>query len=132
MGDNILIKRLGQEFEWVTRVFNPFRVMGVFLCPLKTLENLRFSSVFRGYRKRPVKFDGLKSLLTFLYLWHRINTNWHQIFWNISKHLSQNQLGLWYEISGRAFEILGRSKDWNVRSSEQVPKKLVYIFVCSN
>ena len=132
MGDNILIKRLGQEFEWVTRVFNPFRVIGVFLCPLKTLENLRFSSVFRGYRKRPVKFDGLKSLLTFLYLWHRINTNWHQIFWNISKHLSQNQLGLWYEISGRAFEILGRSKDWNVRSSEQVPKKLVYIFVCSN
>ena len=132
MGDNILIKRLGQEFEWVTRVFNPFRVIGVFLCPLKTLENLRFSSVFRGYRKRPVKFDGLKSLLTFLYLWHRINTNWHQIFWNISKHLSQNQLGLWYEISGRAFEILGRSKDWNVRLSEQVPKKLVYIFVCSN
>ena len=132
MGDNILIKRLGQEFEWVTRVFNPFRVIGVFLCPLKTLENLRFSSVFRGYRKRPVKFDGLKSLLTFLYLWHRVNTNWHQIFWNISKHLSQNQLGLWYEISGRAFEILGRSKDWNVRSSEQVPKKLVYIFVCSN
>ena len=132
MGDNILIKRLGQEFEWVTRVFNPFRVIGVFLCPLKTLENLRFSSVFRGYRKRPVKFDGLKSLLTFLYLWHRINTNWHQIFRNISKHLSQNQLGLWYEISGRAFEILGRSKDWNVRSSEQVPKKLVYIFVCSN
>ena len=132
MGDNILIKRLGQEFEWVTRVFNPFRVIGVFLCPLKTLENLRFSSDFRGYRKRPVKFDGLKSLLTFLYLWHRINTNWHQIFWNISKHLSQNQLGLWYEISGRAFEILGRSKDWNVRSSEQVPKKLVYIFVCSN
>ena len=132
MGDNILIKRLGQEFEWVTRVFNPFRVIGVFLCPLKTLENLRFSSVFRGYRKRPVKFDGLKSLLTFLSLWHRINTNWHQIFWNISKHLSQNQLGLWYEISGWAFEILGRSKDWNVRSSEQVPKKLVYIFVCSN
>ena len=132
MGDNILIKRLGQEFEWVTRVFNPFRVIGVFLCLLKTLENLRFSSVFRGYRKRPVKFDGLKSLLTFLYLWHRVNTNWHQIFWNISKHLSQNQLGLWYEISGRAFEILGRSKDWNVRSSEQVPKKLVYIFVCSN
>ena len=34
--------------------FNPFHATNLFLYPLKTSENLRFSDVFRGYRKRPV------------------------------------------------------------------------------
>ena len=35
-------------------VVNPFHTTGLFRCPLKTSENLWFSDVFKGYRKRPV------------------------------------------------------------------------------
>ena len=35
--------------------FNPFHVIGFFLHPMKILESLWFSDVFRGYRKRPLK-----------------------------------------------------------------------------
>ena len=38
---------------------NTFHATGVFLYSLKTLENLWFSDVFRGYRKRPVTSNGL-------------------------------------------------------------------------
>ena len=38
---------------------NPFHATGLFLFPLKTLENLWFSDVFRGYRKRTVAWNGL-------------------------------------------------------------------------
>ena len=38
--------------------FNPFYTTGIFLYPLKTLENERFSDVFRGYRKKPVAWNG--------------------------------------------------------------------------
>ena len=34
--------------------FNPFHVIGLFLYPLKTSENQKFSDVFRGYTNRPV------------------------------------------------------------------------------
>ena len=37
-----------------THLLKPFHATGLFLCPLKTSENLWFSDVFRGYRKRPV------------------------------------------------------------------------------
>ena len=40
-------------------MFNLFHSTGMFLCPLKTWENLRFSDVFRGYRKIPMT-TGLK------------------------------------------------------------------------
>ena len=33
---------------------NPFHATGLFLYTMKTLENLWFSDVFRGYRKRQV------------------------------------------------------------------------------
>ena len=39
--------------------FNPFHANGLFLYPLKKSENLWFSNVFRGYRKRPVAWNGL-------------------------------------------------------------------------
>ena len=32
----------------------PYHVTGLFLYPLKTSQNLGFSDVFRGYKKRPV------------------------------------------------------------------------------
>ena len=35
---------------WETNL-NPFHVIGLFLYPLETAENQRFSDVFRGYRK---------------------------------------------------------------------------------
>ena len=38
---------------------NPFHSASHFLYPLKTSENLWFSNVFRGYRKRPVAWFGL-------------------------------------------------------------------------
>ena len=42
---------------------NPFHGTGLFLCPLKTSENQRFSDVFKGYRKRPVVWNRLKKFL---------------------------------------------------------------------
>ena len=41
--------------------FNPFDVTGLFLYPQKASGNQRFSNVFRGYRKRPVAWNGLIS-----------------------------------------------------------------------
>ena len=48
-------------FFW--KLFNPFHATGLFLYPLKTSKNLRFSDVFRGYRKRPMAWNGLNSLM---------------------------------------------------------------------
>ena len=39
---------------------NLFHATGLFLYPLKTSENQRFLDIFRGYRKRPVTWNGLK------------------------------------------------------------------------
>ena len=41
-----------------------FYATGLFLYPLKTSENQRFSNVFRSYRKRPVACNGLKYIET--------------------------------------------------------------------
>ena len=38
---------------------NPFHATGLFLDPVKTLENLSVSDVFRRCRKRPVVLNGL-------------------------------------------------------------------------
>ena len=40
----------------------PFYATGLFLYPLKTSKNLWLSDVFRGYRKRPVAWNGLVEL----------------------------------------------------------------------
>ena len=44
--------------------FNPFHTTGLFLYRLKTLENLKFSDVFGGYRNRAVAWNGLKVVWT--------------------------------------------------------------------
>ena len=44
---------------------NPYHAFGLFLCLLKTSENLWFSDAFRGYRKRPVEWNGLMYQLFF-------------------------------------------------------------------
>ena len=47
------------------RLLNPFHVTGLFLYSLKTSEYLRFSDVFKGYRKRQVAWNGLIQILQF-------------------------------------------------------------------
>ena len=42
-------------------LLNPFDATGFFRYPLKTSENIWFSDVFRGYRKRPVAWNRLRS-----------------------------------------------------------------------
>ena len=42
---------------------NPFHATRLFRYPLKTSENQRFPDVFRGYRKRPVAWNGLIVIL---------------------------------------------------------------------
>ena len=51
----------------------PFYTTGLFLYPLKAWESLRFSDVFRGYRKRPVAWNGLARNWTNLCLHEGIN-----------------------------------------------------------
>ena len=43
----------------VQQYVNPFPALSLFLYPLKTSENLWFSGVFRGYKKKPVALNGL-------------------------------------------------------------------------
>ena len=43
-------------------LFNSFEATGLFLYSLKISENQRFSDVFRGYRKRPVAWNGQTDL----------------------------------------------------------------------
>ena len=45
--------------RYITIRVNPFHDTGVFLYPMKTSENQRFSDVFRGYRKRLVAWNRL-------------------------------------------------------------------------
>ena len=42
--------------------FKPFHATGLFLYTLKISENLWIPDVFRGYRKRPVAWNGLKQV----------------------------------------------------------------------
>ena len=41
--------------------FNPIHVTDLFLYPLTTSENIWFSDIFRGHRKRSVAWNGLSS-----------------------------------------------------------------------
>ena len=43
---------------------NPFYITRIFIYPLKTSENQRFSDVFRRYRNRPAVSNGLKRVNT--------------------------------------------------------------------
>ena len=44
---------------------NQFHAAGLFLYPLKTPENLWFSDIFRGYKKRLVAWNGWRLVLFF-------------------------------------------------------------------
>ena len=69
--NKILVKYVSENFYTIkllndpnllnkkSNLVNPFYVTNLFQHPLKTLENLWFSDVFRGYWKRSVVWDGL-------------------------------------------------------------------------
>ena len=50
----------------VIQPINPFHVTSLFIGPLKISEIVRFSYIFRGFRKRPVTRKGLISVETLL------------------------------------------------------------------
>ena len=45
----------------LNRFASTIHATGLFLYPLKSSENVYFSDVFRGYRKRPVVGNGLRT-----------------------------------------------------------------------
>ena len=45
--------------KWEAKTISTFHTTDLFLYPLKTSENQRFSQVFMGYRKRSVTRNGL-------------------------------------------------------------------------
>ena len=49
--------------------FNPFHTIVLFLYPLKTSGNQRFFNVSKGYRKRPMAWNGLIVSFNFL-IWY--------------------------------------------------------------
>ena len=55
----IKTKHLEKRVKFKNHWFNPLHATGLFLYPLKTWENQRFSDVFRRHRKRPVAWNGL-------------------------------------------------------------------------
>ena len=61
---------------------NPFHVTGFFLYPLETFENVWFSVVFRGYRKRPDKWNELMEIIVVVSVksWKFINEWIHSWF----------------------------------------------------
>ena len=61
---------------WMSFI-NPFHDTVLFLYLLKTSENLKFSDVFSGYRKRSVAWNGLAAKICFLFAvllsWYNCN-----------------------------------------------------------
>ena len=68
-------------------MFNAFHDTGLFLYPLKTSENQRFSDVFKRYRKRPIAWNGLKKFRK------NVKKSWELVFL---------LLGYFMRICGRA------------------------------
>ena len=52
--------KLMASYSYTVSSVNPFHATGLFRYPLKTSESQRFPDIFRGYRKRPVTWNGLK------------------------------------------------------------------------
>ena len=50
---------------------NPFHIIGLLHYPLKTSQNLWFSHIFNGYRKRKVAYNGLMRFLMSKALLHK-------------------------------------------------------------
>ena len=66
-------------------IFNPFHATDFFLYPLKTSENLWFSNVFRGYRERPVTWNGLKAFVEMIFFSKR--KSFYRIIFTVLQNL---------------------------------------------
>ena len=55
-----------------------FMPLVLFYTPLKTLEGLCFSDIFRGYRKWPVTWNGLRTVITFVSPWKLVPASIYQ------------------------------------------------------
>ena len=84
-----------------SKVINPFSVNVLLLHPLKLLENLRFSDVFRGYRIGSLVRNGLnlKLLLRYIFSIKFLNIILSLAFDNLwTFNLRQTQLNRWSSI----------------------------------
>ena len=86
------------------QLLNPFQANVPFLYPLKTLENLRLSDVFRGYRKGALAWNGLSNEIRNCILDDSYPISWHWylpmspenirkplVFWCISGSTERDQ-----------------------------------------
>ena len=91
---------------------NPFLATGFFLYPLKTSENLWFSNFFRGYRKRPERWNWLVHLGP-MYPSYRnqfaLEINW--LVPSRRKHLPQ-----WIKVTRKLFKNKSRRQEmfWTI------------------
>ena len=79
-----LVRIFPKKRLWKT--FNRFHVTGLFLYPLKTSENQKFSDVCRVYRKKSMVLNGLifwNSLVS-KFCVSEIKTEWPVNLWNLS------------------------------------------------
>ena len=77
----------------IYNVLYPFHVTGLFLCALKRSGNQRFSNVFKGYRKRPVAWNGLDNMMLQQFYWWERNSRSIELEKTtvLQKHSSSNQ-----------------------------------------
>ena len=92
---------------------NPFDVIGLFLCTLETWENLSFSDVFRGYRKRLVVWNDFAIIRAIYadysgFLQHVLSNSLSQIFDEI-----QTKILLWKRLQKCLLEIVHTSFNWD-------------------
>ena len=92
---------------------NPFDVISLFLCPLETWENLSFSDVFRGYRKRLVVWNDFAIIRAIYadysgFLQHVLSNSLSQIFDEI-----QTKILLWKRLQKCLLESVHTSFNWD-------------------
>ena len=85
------VKNWHSRLTGVYKSINPFHVTGLFGYLLKTSENLWFRDVFRGYRKRPVTWNGLTAYPpTIQTIFFTISEDPYNL-WNHSRGLETNK-----------------------------------------
>ena len=55
--DSFSMGKFADVTTFISRLLNPFHDTALFLYPLKTSENQKFSDFFRGYRKKTVAWN---------------------------------------------------------------------------
>ena len=107
---NSLISAKPTDVVWMTSIVrflqffttgcNQFHTACLFVNPLKTLENQRFSDVFRGYRKRPVAWNVLERVA-------------EKFFWSV--HLKNSETCTW-NYDSRPISLFSYGAIWTNQS----------------